>query len=457
VRPRAYQAYRASGIAWLGDIPEHWQLKRLGHTVRFRGGATPDKGNSEYWDGTIPWVSPKDMKRPIIGDAEDHVSIDALQNTALSLLPVPSVLVVVRGMILAHSFPVARTSAPVTINQDMKALLCFKTVRPQFLAWALAGLARVLVSMADESAHGTRKLESEILSKLRLAVPPHDEQDAIVAFLDAQTAKIDKLVQKKQLLIERLKEKRAALISRTVTLGLPEDAAGASGLGPGPKLKSSGIEWIGDVRANWDVKKIKYLARVESGHTPARSVEKYWIDCNVPWVSLNDSSYLRTHDVIRDTAIEISELGMANSSAHLLPSDAVVFSRDATVGLCAITARPMAVSQHFVAYLCGPRLLSSYLLLCLKAMSPHLESLSLGATIPTIGMDDVRALTCPVPPVREQEAIVRYVGRETLLLDRLLAHVESAIGRLGEYRVALITAAVTGKIDVRGGAVEQAL
>ncbi len=269
-------------------------------------------------------------------------------------------------------------------------------------------------------------------------------------FLDRETAKIDTLVAKKRTLIERLKEKRTALISLTVTRGLPPDAARAAGLDPHPNLKPSGIDWLGAVPEHWDVSRIKYLAKIESGHTPSRSVDEYWIDCTIPWVSLNDSGYLRTHDYITETVYNINGLGLANSSARMLPAQAVVFSRDATVGLCAITTRPMAVSQHFVAYLCGPRLLPGYLLASLDVMGQHLVSLSLGATIRTIGMDDVRSLACAVPPYPEQAAILDFLARKKEQIDRMVERIEIAIERLQEYRSALITAAVTGKIDVRG-------
>ena len=264
--------------------------------------------------------------------------------------------------------------------------------------------------------------------------------------------KIDGLVAKKQTLIERLKEKRTALISRTVTRGLPPDAALAADLDPHPKLKPSGIEWLGEVPEHWAVKAIKFVAKIESGHTPSRSVNEYWTNCEIPWISLNDSRYLRTHDYISDTVFQINELGLANSSARLLPPRVVVFSRDATVGLCVITTRQMAVSQHFVAYVCGSSLLPEYLLAVLKAMSQHLERLSMGATIATVGMDDVRSLACPLPPYSEQQAIVGFVANATEKLDQLIAKTEIAIERLQEYRSALITSAVTGKIDVQRAA-----
>jgi len=120
-------------------------------------------------------------------------------------------------MILAHSFPVAITDSAVTINQDMKALAAGKQVDAEFLLWLLTGIRSVFVSLTDESAHGTRKLESEIVSKIRLPTPPLGEQAAIADFLDHETAKIDALVAKVETAITRLQEYRTTLITAAVT------------------------------------------------------------------------------------------------------------------------------------------------------------------------------------------------------------------------------------------------
>ena len=208
---------KSTGIDWLGAVPEHWEVKPLGRLVRFAGGATPDKGNPEYWDGDIPWVSPKDMKGMRIDDVPNHVSTKGLRNSALTLMREKSVLIVVRGMILAHSFPVAIIDSPVTINQDMKALTSGKRLNAEFLLWLLTGIAHVFVSLADESAHGTRKLESEIVARVRVTLPSTNEQISIVDFLDRETARIDTLVTKIETAIERLQEHRTALITAAVT------------------------------------------------------------------------------------------------------------------------------------------------------------------------------------------------------------------------------------------------
>jgi Type I restriction modification DNA specificity domain len=251
------------------------------------------------------------------------------------------------------------------------------------------------------------KVNRESLSQCRVVTPPTGEQDRIAAFLDRETAKLDTLIAKQERLIEFLQEKRQALINHAVTKDLNTAAP----------MRPSGVEWLGDVPSHWDVKRIKWVARMESGHTPDKKVEAYWENCDIPWVSLNDTSQLRVNDFVNDTAFQVNALGIANSSARLLPKGTVVFSRDATVGLCAITNRTMAVSQHFIGWVCGPDILPTFLLFALRSMAQELEKRTMGATIKTIGMPDVRTLVAPVPPINEQQQIVSHVFKQRGRLD----------------------------------------
>lgn len=216
---------RDSGIPWLGQIPANWSLIPLRFLVNVVSGATPDTGKRDFWNGDIPWVSPKDMKRDEIEDAEDHVNALALSSTPLHMIDPPAVLIVVRGMILAHSFPTAITMRPLTINQDMKALHCRELLKPLFLRDFLRGLEAQLVSIAGESAHGTRKLESEVLGRFEVCVPPIEVQRAIVAHIASETAKLDAMHAATERTIALLKERRAALIAAAVTGKLSIDNA----------------------------------------------------------------------------------------------------------------------------------------------------------------------------------------------------------------------------------------
>jgi type I restriction enzyme, S subunit len=212
---------RDSGLPWLGKIPAHWELKPLRYVTHTLGGGTPDKGNAGYWQGDIPWISPKDMKRPIIEDSEDHISNNAAKESGLPLIPIKSVLIVVRGMILAHSFPVALTMRKVTINQDMRALVCRYPLLPEYLSLYFQGVKQWIVTNADESAHGTKKIESEFLGQLKIALPPIQEQFTTLDVVLKRTAKIDSFFGAMSNSLSLLRERRSALIGAAVTGQLP--------------------------------------------------------------------------------------------------------------------------------------------------------------------------------------------------------------------------------------------
>jgi type I restriction enzyme S subunit len=151
--------------------PKGWLQRPLGECVSMENGSTPSKDVPAYWGGLIPWVTPKDMKIDEIADSIDHISQRAVEEQRAKIVPVDSVLIVVRGMILAHTVPIARNLAPCTINQDMKALRPSKLLDPVFLASALRCLHNTLLSKVTTSTHGTKKLDSEVLRDLILPVP----------------------------------------------------------------------------------------------------------------------------------------------------------------------------------------------------------------------------------------------------------------------------------------------
>ena len=282
-------------------------------------------------------------------------------------------------------------------------------------------------------------MTADDIGDLLLPLPPPTEQRVITEFLKREMGKIDGLIAKQERLIDLLQEKRTALISHAVTRGLD----------PNVPMKDSGVEWLGKIPLQWQVERVKRVARMESGHTPDKKVDAYWTDGDIPWVSLSDTRQLKKLDYIHDTAYYTNQLGLENSSARLLPQRAVIFSRDATIGLAAITERSMAVSQHFIAWICNHTVLPEYLLRVFDAMQGELVRLTMGATLRTIGMPDVGALTTPLPSIPEQERIVAFVRHETAAIDGLVAKARQGIEQLEELRTALISAAVTGRIDVR--------
>lgn len=208
---------KPSAVEWLGDIPAHWEVSTLGRLVSVLGGMTPSKANVDYWIGTVPWISPKDMKTAQITGAVDFVSNRAVQATGLVMVPVRSVLIVVRGMILARKVPVAVTGVPLTINQDMKALVPNTGLNADYLARLLESAQDALFSLIDEAGHGTRRLPTPSLLGMELPVPPEDEQQRIVEHIERAMSKFGQATRRHAREIELIQEYRTRLISDVVT------------------------------------------------------------------------------------------------------------------------------------------------------------------------------------------------------------------------------------------------
>ena len=158
--------------------PKGWPTSGLRDLVKFQSGGTPSKARDDYWQGDVPWVNPKDMKRLALYDAIDHISNLALAETSLKLVPAGSVLIVVRGMILAHTVPVAEARVPLTVNQDMKALIPKCVIRSTYLLWMLQVCHDGLLAQVTTAAHGTKKLDTARLEEMTIPLPPASMQQA---------------------------------------------------------------------------------------------------------------------------------------------------------------------------------------------------------------------------------------------------------------------------------------
>ncbi len=206
-----------SGIPWLGEVPAHWRVMPLKYLVSFKSGGTPSKENLDYWDGSVPWASAKDLKSEYLADTSDHLTRFAVDSGAATLFPAGVVLAVVRGMILARIFPVAETLSPMAINQDLKALMPNDGLAASYLAWLLRGTAAESLQRLDEAGHGTKALRMDAWGSMELPVPPEDEQHQIVESLLGRLSAIDQFAADAGSAIDLLKERRSALISAAVT------------------------------------------------------------------------------------------------------------------------------------------------------------------------------------------------------------------------------------------------
>jgi type I restriction enzyme, S subunit len=208
-----------------------------------------------------------------------------------------------------------------------------------------------------------------------------------------------------------------------------------------PKLKPVNRNWIRAVPPHWDTALLKLVARLESGHTPSRAVPQYWENCTIPWFTLGDVWQLREErrKYVTETAELVSELGLANSSARLLPAGTVMLSRTASVGFTGIMGRAMATTQDFVNWVCGPKLRPEYLWYCLQAMTPEYDRLRFGSTHHTIYMPDIAQFKVPVPPLAEQARIAAFLDEHIARIDALITEKERLKATLEEWRGAELT------------------
>ncbi len=188
---------RAVFLDMFGDPvtnPKGWETERLENLVKVVSGGTPSKGNEIFWNGDFPWVSPKDMKSIKISDSIDRINQVVFEQTNLKKLPIGSVLIVVRGMILAHTVPIGITSAQVAINQDIKAFISLGRVLPEFLLWFLLSQHANLLSKVSNAAHGTKRLEMDDLLGLPVFVPTVELQDKFARVVSAYKNTIDTII-----------------------------------------------------------------------------------------------------------------------------------------------------------------------------------------------------------------------------------------------------------------------
>jgi type I restriction enzyme S subunit len=354
-------------------------------------------------------------------------------------LRVGDVLLVKDGNTLGITNLVSEVPRPATVNGSI-AVIRPHAVDGRFLRYALASDFVQGPIAAYRAGMGVPHLFQWDINRLRIPRPSRTTQRNVADYLDAETARIDALIERKRRLASRLQERAQA------EQGLL--ASGRAAIGP---LRSSGHAWLGDIPVGWPVVRLKHYARVESGHTPSRTNPELWEDCTIPWVTLNDVGYLKSHEWIAQTVNLISEAGIAASSARVLPAGTVVLSRDATVGRCGILAQPMATSQHFVDWICGSQLRPRYLwLLLTTVMQEHFASLTDGATLRTIGMSDIGEIVVPLPTLDEQDAIVKQAEEVRRRANRASDALAAQVELLLEHRQALITAAVTGGLGVPG-------
>jgi len=325
---------------------------------------------------------------------------------------------------------------PAVLNQHLFNVHPVPGVEKRWLRRAIEASIPVFAGMMHGSAmtHITR----EMLRDVKVQLPTLDDQRRIADFLDAEVMLHNRARALLRQRVDLAREIRTAHVLHEVT-------------GAEKATSSDRLPWSQRVAPDWTVAKITHVAKLGSGHTPSRGKPEWWLDCTVPWVTTGEVQQLRDDrlEVITETRESLSLLGIANSSAEIHPTGTVVLSRTASAGFSAVMGRPMATSQDYVTWTCGPRLRPLFLLWCLRAMRPDLLGrLAMGSTHKTIYVPDIQTIRIPIPTVGAQDQAVAAVQRVNAHVDAGIDLIERQLALIEERQHALIAAAVTGKFDV---------
>jgi len=438
---KPYPDYKDSGVEWLGKVPEHWAVCKLSFRYSIELGKMLDEKKLTK-TSLVPYLRNQDVQWGLI-------NTDELPEMDIHPGELDRYSVRNGDLLVCEGGDVGRAAIwrgeGLTLGYQ-KALhrlrhRCVDTDTAEFFYFSLLTAKQRGVFEESDSKATIAHLPAEKFRQYRFAFPPRLEQLNIAVYLDRETTRIDALVEKKTRFIELLREKRQALITHAVTKGLD----------PNVKMKDSGVEWLGDVPEHWDVVQLRHKAKLASGHTPSRSHPEYWIDCDTPWFTLADVWQVRSGEskFVYDTSEKVSQLGLANSSARLLPAGSVFLSRTASVGFSGIMGVDMATSQDFAVWTCGNSLKNEFLYYVLRGMRGEFDRLMMGSTHKTIYMPDIEALRVARPPLDEQKSIVEFLSSQFQALSKIIDKSELSLSLLKERRSALITAAVTGQIDLR--------
>ncbi|WNK43946.1 restriction endonuclease subunit S [Pantoea agglomerans] len=445
---KAYPEYKDSGVEWLKAIPEHWKLSKLRYQFVFGKGLTITKEHLQ--DDGIPCVNYGEVhsKYGFEVDPKIHilkcVSDKYLKDNSSSLLAKGDIVFADTSEDIDGSGNFTQLVSDIVTFAGYHTIIArpFERENSRFYAYLLD--CKELRSQVRHAVKGVKvfSITQAILRNLSIWLPSKDEQAQIASFLDHETAKIDNLIEKQQQLIELLKEKRQAVISHAVTKGLNPDVP----------MKDSGVEWLGEVPAHWDSVRVKQVSSfITSG---PRGWSDYITDDG-------DEIFLQSGDLNNELGLNLDKAKRVSPPKNaegvrtrLMNGDVVICITGANTGRVAIVSKlsqKTYINQHLSLIRPEtPKINSSFLGYCLTSSNgrSYFEVAQYGLK-EGLNLSNIAEAPLALPPFHEQDAIVKYLKCVQNNYDYLSCLSANQVGLLQERRTALISAAVTGKIDVR--------
>tara|TARA_R110002060_G_scaffold22516_2_gene30550 strand:+ start:20708 stop:22048 length:1341 start_codon:yes stop_codon:yes gene_type:complete len=435
-RYQAYPEYKNSSVEWVGDIPKSWGMWKIAHAYNDIGsGTTPPTGNEELFKGDIPWITTGELRENIILETKKKLTGTAISMyPTLRKYPVGSIAIAMYGATIGR---LGIFGVEATTNQACCVMPNSNQVFNKYLFYWLYAFKEDIIRLS--SGGGQPNINQEKVASLKVSAPVYEEQQKIANFLDHETAKIDTLIAKQEKLIELLKEKRQAIISHAVTHGLNPDAP----------MKDSGVEWLGKVPEHWLHTSLKHYSNI----IDCKHITAEFFDDGIPLASIGE---------VKGWFVDLKNAKLTNEEYYndLIGGGRapqvgdIIYSRNATVGEAAIVANNLplfALGQDVCLLKQSKNILSEYLMFVLHSgvISQQLELAMVGSTFKRINVENIKSFLIALPPLDEQEMIVKELEKKLSKYDSLISNAVNAIELMKERKTALISAAVTGKIDVR--------
>lgn len=418
-----------SGIEWIGEIPERWNIARVKNLYSFQTGWTPSTGNAAYFDGDIPWANISDIgTEKVIYDTAKHITEEAVEVSSMNLTPKGS---------LMYSFKLSVGNVSFC-GRDMytnEAIASFLPNSDNDLRYLYYAAPIFIIKNANENIYGAKLLNQDLIKNATVLKLPLAEQIRIADYLDKKCAEIDAIIAAKEKTNELLKERRQSIIYEAVTKGLD----------PTVPMKDSGIEWIGEIPESWNCKKIKYAFSLVAGATPKSGNEEYW-DGDIIWITPADYT---TEDIyIYEGHKTITTEGLNSCATTMIPEESIVFSKRAPIGLVAINKVPLCTNQGCISCIPKKDIDSKFYYYVMSAFTKEFDLFGSGTTFKEISAEAFANFVLPNTRIEEQIEIAEYLDLKCQEINDLISSNNATIEKLKEYRQSVIYEAVTGKVEI---------
>lgn len=444
---RRYERYKDSGVEWIGEIPEGWEVKKVSYCFsKIGSGTTPTSGNKDFYEnGEFNWLQTGDLNDGNIVETSKKITLKAINTfPTLRFYPPGSVVIAMYGATIGKT---GLLQIEATTNQACCVLATPKDVHTKFAFYWLNSIKKHIISLCYGG--GQPNINQEQIKSLKIQLPTKSEQTAIASFLDRKTAEIDQLIANKEKLIALYEEEKAAIINRAVTRGLD----------PKVKTKPSGIDWLGDIPEHWEVKRLKYVkAEVKNSFVdgPFGSNLKTEHFVNNGDVYVIDSGYITSgcFNQHKEFKTITSEHFETIKRSECVENDIIIAKIGANFGMSGVLPKldkPSVVSGNSLKLTIGKGYdlkFIHYQLLNLK-QNGVIDIEVKGSAQPALSMQLMSEMPFLKTSEEEQTAIVAHIEAECSRLDAIIDKFKKQIELFEEYRTTLISEVVTGKIDVR--------